>query len=470
VAFTLKVLRCPGLPNEVARVQYGFIRAIVLDSLNPRRFTLLCRGQSSSYGKQSGDFSVLPESALDPAHTLRRFSLASLTQPTVSAELRPLVAALAERYRQVNPGRYPNRLPGCGAYRLKNWDAGHLLTFARKQHWWADTLRPTPFVLQARSPQLQFVILPDEATAALALRRQEIDVLPQLSAREFQRLQASSAQGKLAFYTTTSYEVVTAGFNTRRPTLHDSLTRQALSQLFDPARLLQATQMGQGMLTVGLVHPTDQRYYNDSLSPLAYSPARAQALLRRAGWQRQLAGWVRPNANQLSEHLALTIRYRAGETTFETIALQFKAAAAALAIPVQLRPTESSSLTTALFAGDFDIVVRTMKGTPLSFNYGPILHSRTVHEGNFTKFSNRTNDQLIEAIAAASETSQKRVLLRRFQVLLRQQAPLVPLFFLPYRLATAKQLQHLYPSGIKPGYDAAAMTWLPTSTSNTPAH
>jgi hypothetical protein len=36
------------------------------------------------------------------------------------------------------------------------------------------------------------------------------------------------------------------------------------------------------------------------------------------------------------------------------------------------------------------------------------------------------------------------------------------LFFLPYRLAAARDLQHLYPSGHKPGYAAAAAIWSAT--------
>jgi ABC-type transport system substrate-binding protein len=469
VAFTLKLLRCPGLPNEMAQMQSGFIQAIELDATNPRRFTFICRGQSPEYPKQSGEFPILPEAALDPTHTLRSVSLADFTSSSASARVTPLLQALAQRYQAADPGHHPNRLPGCGPYRLTNWDTSRLLTFARKTHWWADALHPTPFILQARAPHLQFLIISDDATAALALRRREVDVVPQLSAREFRRLQESSARKELAFYSTASHEIAIAGFNTRRSTLHDSLTRQALSRLFDPARLLQATQLGQGLLTVGLVHPSDHRNYNDSLSLLTYSPAQAQALLRQAGWQRQPTGWTRPNARKLPERLALTIRYRAGETTFEMIALQFKAAAAALTIPVELRPTEASLLTKALHAGNFDLYIRTLKGSPSAFNYAPILHSRTVHEGNFTKFSNLANDQLMEAIVAASVPSQQRLLLRRFQVLLRQQAPLVPLFFLPYRLAANKRVQHVYPSAVKPGYNAAAMTWLPVSETQLPA-
>lgn len=460
VVFTLKLLFCPGLPNENRRAQVSFIQDIKLDPINSRRFTFVCRGQAPEFSTESGDFPILSEAAFDPAHVLRRFSIAALAGYSALTKPAPALVALAQRYQQADFGRHPERLPGCGPYRLADWETNHSLTFARKPHWWADGLQPRPFVLQAQLPELQFIIIPDDAAATLALRRHEIDVLPQVSAREFKRLQASpAAQQELAFYSTVSYEVVTAGFNTQRAILHDSLTRQALSRLFDPARLVQATQLGQGLRTVGLVHPSDHRYYHDGLPLLAYSPAQAVALLQRAGWVHQPAGWVRLNDEHLSERLTLTLRYRAGENTFKTIALQFKAAAALLGIPVELRPTEASSMTKTLHEGDFDMYIRMQRGSSFDFNYAAILHSRTVNEGNFTKFGTVTTNRLIEAVASASSPAQKRKLLRRFQVMMQRQMPMVPLFFLPYRLAADRRIEHLYPSKLRPGYSAATITW-----------
>jgi peptide/nickel transport system substrate-binding protein len=314
-------------------------------------------------------------------------------------------------------------------------------------------------VLQARPKKLTYFIIADEATATLALRRHELDVLPQLSARGFKHLQASdSAQQDLSFYAVPSYELLLAGFNTRQPLLHDSLTRQALSRLFDPAGLQKATQLGQGLRTVGLVHPSNRRYYNSSLPLPTYAPQQAVALLQRAGWQRQPTGWVLPSARP-AQPLKLRLRYRADETTFATVALQFRAAAARLGIPVELLPTEPSSLTAALQEGDFDIYVRKVGTTPFTFDFTMLLHTRTIPESNFTKFGSRTTDRLIEAIATSGASAEKRRLLQRFQAMLQQQAPLVPLFFLPYRLATARELKHLHPAGYKPGYYAAAATW-----------
>ncbi|MBJ6143355.1 ABC transporter substrate-binding protein [Hymenobacter sp. BT559] len=457
VAFTLKLIFCPGLPNEKARTQLGFIRDIKLDPTNPRHFTLVCRGQAPEFGFESGEFPILAEDALDSKHSLRQFSLASVATANTAE---PTLAALAARYQQADLEDHSGRLPGCGPYKLAAWKKNQYLTFERKTHWWADSLRPAPLVLQAKPTKLHFSIIKDDATATLALRRHELDVLPQASARDFKRLQALAAtQQRFAFYTTTSYEVVTAGFNTRRPLLRDSLTRQALSRLFDPARLLQATQLGQGQRTVGLVHPNDHRYYASNLPLLAYDLPQAQVLLQRAGWQHRPTGWTRPAAKGQSEHLALALRYRAEDPVFQTIALQFKAAATQLNIPVELRPTESSLLTTALREGDFDMYVRIQKGNPFAFNYASMLHSRNVQEGNFSKFGTPATDRLIEAVATAETPAQKRQLLQRFQVMLQQQAPLVPLFFLPYRLVTDRRLQNVYPSAIKPGYSAPTMTW-----------
>ncbi|MEJ7662552.1 MAG: hypothetical protein WKG07_24785 [Hymenobacter sp.] len=61
LAFTLKLMHCPGLPNESARGQFDFIRQLHVDPADPRHFTLMCRGQAADYQTSSGDFPILPE-------------------------------------------------------------------------------------------------------------------------------------------------------------------------------------------------------------------------------------------------------------------------------------------------------------------------------------------------------------------------------------------------------------------------
>ena len=472
VDFTLKLMFCPGIPNEVARNQYRFIKAVIIDPKNPQRFTLVCHGQALQYIQDSGDFFILPEAALDPRGQLRRFTLAELQNRSVLAPPDSVLQAVAQRYRAADPGHFPSHLPGCGPYQLVKWEKDRYLTFRRKPHWWADQVRPAPFVLQARPQQLDYVIIPDVATATLALRRADIDVYPQMPAREFARLRATpAAKATLNFYSTASYDVVTAGFNTRRPILADALTRQALSRCFDAAGLLQATQLGEGQRTVGIISPNDRPNYNERLALIPFDLNAAAALLRQAGWQRgtgAATGWLRSGPNGTRQQLRLMVRYRTDESLFATVALQFQAAAAELGIPVTLRPTESGAFTMASQAGDFDIYLRTLKGNPFMFNFTPVLHSLGVGAGNLTGYSTPASDRLIEAIAAADSKAHRTQLLHQFQALMQQEAPLVPLFFLSNRIAASRSLTGLRVSSIKPGYTVTTIERAAKQPSSTP--
>ncbi|MFC7667153.1 ABC transporter substrate-binding protein [Hymenobacter humi] len=159
---------------------------------------------------------------------------------------------------------------------LTNWQSGKKTdtsAFAANHGGGPTNCAPRQRCCRRGPSRLDFVIIPDAATATLALRRGDVDVFPQVPAREFARLRASpAASSALNFYSAASYDVVTAGFNTRRPALADSLTRRALSQCFDAAGLLKATQMGGGQRTVGIISPTESVIYNDSLALTPFDP------------------------------------------------------------------------------------------------------------------------------------------------------------------------------------------------------
>ena len=468
VEFSLKLMFCPGLPNENIRNQYRFVQAILMDPKSPKRFTLVCQGQSPEYAQASGDFFIQSEAALDPQGALRRYSLAELQRRPGTAPADASLQAVARQYLAAGATAL-GAWPGCGPYRLTQWKKGRYLRFQRKTNWWADRLQPAPFVLRAKPKQLEFAIIPDAATATLALRGGELDVYPQMPAREFTRLRNSpAAQAGLRFYTALSHDVVMAGFNTRQPILADALTRQALSRCFDAPALLRATQLGTGQRTVGIISPSDRVNYNDSLKLIPFDLDGAADLLRQAGWRRitePAGGWYRPGPGATRQHLQLKVRYRASEEVFATVALQFRAATAELDIPVVLQPTEAGAFSQAVQEGDFDVYVRITKGNPFIFNFIPILHTLGVGAGNTTGFSSPRADRLIEAVAAANGPARRTQLLRRFQALMQQEAPLVPLFFLPTRVAAGRGLTGLHVNSIKPGYSAATIERTATSTS-----
>jgi peptide/nickel transport system substrate-binding protein len=99
-----------------------------------------------------------------------------------------------------------------------------------------------------------------------------------------------------------------------------------------------------------------------------------------------------------------------------------------------------------------------LKGNPFNFNFAPILHSQSVGDGNLTGYSTRASDQLIEAVAVEANPTRKARLLRKLQARLQADAPIVPLFFLPMRIAAARDLTDLHVTGLKPGFAAAAIS------------
>ncbi|RPD50116.1 ABC transporter substrate-binding protein [Hymenobacter sediminis] len=462
VAFTLKVMNAPGLPIERSQATFGFIRDIQLDKQDPRRFTLVCAGQSADRAKISGDFSILPEYALDPQGSLRSVSLPAIGK----SGTQPAVQKFVQRYAALDLARHPERLPGCGPYTLKSWQPGRYLTLRRKAHWWADTLPTPPAELQAFPSQLTYQVIPDAATATLALRRGELDVYAMMPATQFSRLQQSASdKEKLRFYTADSYEFLTVNFNVRRPMLRDALTRQALSHLLNVPALIKATQQGVATPSVGLISPRIKAYYHDSLPLLTFSPTQATTLLGRAKWQRQPDGsWQRPGTGNTPERLQLTISYRAGEPSFETVALQFRSAAAALGIPVQLVAAEQSRLSQQLRAGQFDLAIRNLAGNPFSYDFTPLLHSQGIGVGNMTGFSSPLTDQLIEEIVVATDPAQKARLLRKFQLVMAYERPFTVLYFSKYRIAASRRLGELPVTGLMPGYEAHRIQ-LPTEAS-----
>lgn len=451
VAFTLKVFNCPGLPTEYVRTQYGFILDIELDENNPRRFTLVCRNASQDVINASGDYLILPEYSLDPQGQLRSIPLPLLRTNTLAALRRyPELRKFAQRYRNSSP----EKQPGCGPYTLTAWAKNRYLRLERKANWWAHNIPNAPRWLQAHAAFLDYRVIPDKSTALLALRRGDIDLYPMPPAPDFNRRKQSADTVKFSFQTADSYDMTVVGFNTQRPALRDARTRRALSMLFDVPGLLLATQPGLAYRSVSIINPQDKLAYNDSLPLLPFEPQAAVKLLRQAGWQQKADGAWWQGENQ---QLTLGITYLTGDAAFEAIALQFQAAAKQIGVTIKLQPRDNGLLQQQLLEGNMDLYVRTLSGSPFSYNFIPILHSRGIGIMNHPRFQNAKSDQLMEAVVAESSRPRQARLLRRFQSLLRQESPLVVLYFARYRLIASRRLGMVPAISMRPGYDAMGL-------------
>ncbi|KUG06637.1 ABC transporter substrate-binding protein [Solirubrum puertoriconensis] len=459
VVFSLKVITCPGLPNESLRNTLSFVQDVQLDAQNPRRFTLVCRGYAPEYRTTSGDFPVLPEYLLDPDSLLRQVPLGRLLGGDTTLAKTTAVQAFQQRFNDAAQWRDPRVVRGSGAYQLVSWQVGQRVVLERKPKWWGDALENAAPPLVANPRRLEFHVVPNAATALLAMRRGELDVYPNMPGPDFEQLRKTDS-ANFHLYSPASYRVVVMEVNTQQAALKEASTRQALAMLVDAQRLMQATQFGLGQRSTSLINPREKWVYHDSLPLRPYSPQNAAALLRQAGWQRGRTGWTRAN-----QTLTPRLFYAAGDRTYETIALLLQQAAREIGLTVSLQPTEAGKLSELRREGQFDLCLRTLYGNPFSYDLRPLLHTGSIGEGgvNRTRFGNDASDRLLDKIVSTEDSTQKVRLLHKLQTVLYQQTPMVALFFEPNRLAVAKRFGNVRPSGLEPGYDLSAFTLLPAA-------
>lgn len=452
VIASFKFLLAPRVPAEQERP--GLTPLLAVEA-NPAtgEVRFLTSNLNPAYAGTLGDIPILAEAVLDPTRSLRAFSLVELRRAAG-----PAGAALdrvATHYLALRPEREPGHLAGCGPYQLVQWQTDQLLRFQRKPHWWgARLVRPLPSLL-ARPRELDYVVLPDATAAGLALRRGEIDVFPNVPSALYEKMDHSGpARAQLTLHTTSSYEVFTLCYNTSRPALADAPTRRALARLVNAAQLNQATQLGEGLLTAGLLRPTDARAAT-GLAPRGFSPEATARELGRAGWQRTAAGWQRGG---VLLHLRLT--YPSGNQLYEAAALQLRAAAAGIGLPIEPQPLEASVAFERARVGDYDLFFQTIKETPFGVDLRNLLSRAAIGEENFSRFGTPATDALLERIAQAPAPRQGQLLVQ-LQQLVYEQVPLQPLFFTPLRVAANRQLNGLYLNPMRPGYLANAAYWRP---------
>ncbi|MGV3639999.1 MAG: ABC transporter substrate-binding protein [Adhaeribacter sp.] len=458
VIFSLKVIHSPGLQNQRLKSFFGFIQDVRPDAGNPRRFTLVCGKYIPEEILQVEQFAVLPEYLVDPRGLLRPFSYRQLSQQADSLAQVPALQAFATWFNSDRFTRNKDFLKGSGGYELRDWQTGQYVSLQKKQGWWGDQVKPALPYLTAKPESIVFRVIPDNATALLALRNAQLDVLADLPVAAYQQLARDSAfTRQYQLFTPATYDFTYLGLNARSPKLADARTRQALAHLLDVDKIMQATQNGFATRTIGPIHPDDPRNYNRQLKPYAYDTARAQALLQAAGWQKQSTGW-RKNIRGRWVPLSLTLNYKAGNTEFENIALIFQQAAASIGIPVSIQPVEGLLLTNNLKNHQFELFLRYLSGNPFFFNFKPILHTESAvpDGGNYTGFGTPESDRLIDQINLTDDAATRARLLQRLQLILHQESNLVFLYFNKDRLAVHKRFTNLKVSGIKPGYDLSA--------------
>ncbi len=173
---------------------------------------------------------------------------------------------------------------GSGPWKFVSWSHDDLLVFARNDAWWGP---------RALEDTLRVRIIPEVFTQGAEYEAGRLSVVevPAGESARWETTHAAELQHRPAM------RAIYVAINTRRGALADVRVRRALNYAVNMPAILDRVMHGRGVLAAGSI-PPGLNGYDSTRSRYAYDPAKARALLAKAGHAAglKLQLWRTPTA------------------------------------------------------------------------------------------------------------------------------------------------------------------------------
>jgi peptide/nickel transport system substrate-binding protein len=242
----------------------------------------------------------------------------------------------------VNTSDYMQLPVGAGPFRYKRWSRGDSVE-----------LEPNPYYFrgQPKLTKIVYRIIPNQQTAATALRTGDIDLFPYTTKDD-----ADALKDVPGIHTTVLPGARNAlvMFNVTSPVVRDHAVREALRAGLNRASIVARSYRGGAELDESLVSNDDPGYLH--IPTVAFDRTHAAALLDAAGWKPGPDGIRVKNGTRLTINLVAG----AGSASVDQILELIRADWAAIGVDVQTRRYQASILFDSdakvgiLMSGKFD--------------------------------------------------------------------------------------------------------------------
>lgn len=306
---------------------------------------------------------------------------------------------------------------GTGPWVLAETRLGERDRFVRNERYWGG--RPAYDAIDVQ-------VIPDPNTRAIAFETGGIDLIygteGPVSPDTFARWRAS---GTVTARLSAPFETVALALNTRSGPTADLAVRQAINHAVD-----------KDMMIAAILHDTQTRadalfapnvpYADIGLTPYAYDPARAAALLEAAGWARD-GGGVRKRAG---EPLAVELAFVGSDAVSKSIAEIVQADLARIGIGVSLVGEEESSIDARQRDGRFGMIFNRTWGAPYdphAFVSAMRVPSHADYQAQLGLPDKADIDARIGAALVSTDEAARRELYRQILTRLHEAAVYLPL-------------------------------------------
>lgn len=200
--------------------------------------------------------------------------------PALSATFNMILPKHLLEGKDINTSDFGRHPVGTGPYRFVEWKTAQSITLEANPDYWEGKPHVRRFVLR---------IIPDSASCFLSLLKGETDAVGawtsgSLTAEQYVR-QATTDKFTKRFHKFQSdqFEYVFIGWNLDNPLFKDKDVRTALALAVDRDAIIQNVTYGLAKPCTGPFVPISWAC-DPSVKPLPFDPAKAKALLAKAGW------------------------------------------------------------------------------------------------------------------------------------------------------------------------------------------
>ncbi|CAM4134041.1 ABC transporter substrate-binding protein [Roseateles saccharophilus] len=309
----------------------------------------------------------------------------------------------AQLLKAGRPQRIAQQPVGTGPFQLKSFRQDAVIRYVKHPGWWRRDERP-------RADQLVFAITPDANVRAQRLKRDECDIAAPVGPAELAELKKAPA---IKLVTAPGMNVGILAYNTRRPALARPEVRQALDMAIDKAAILRTVYGDAGVIASSPI-PAANWAHDETLRPTPHDPARARALLEKAGvLPLNLTLWAMPVV-------------RAYNPNGQLMAQMIQADWAKVGVTARIVTYEWGEYLRRIDAGEHDAALSGWYGDPEPANTAGQLAC-----GAFsgTSWCNPVYDKLLAEARQALKREDRKPLYARAQRLAMQELPWSPIAY-----------------------------------------
>ncbi|WP_046213107.1 ABC transporter substrate-binding protein [Paenibacillus wulumuqiensis] len=317
---------------------------------------------------------------------------------------------------------------GTGPFVFKEWKRSDSITLDKNPNYWQKGLPKVDQVI-VRS-------IPDNTARFNALQNGEIDLMEDLSPDNLATLESNPDLQK---FNRPPFNVAYLGFNTTKKPFDDPKVRVALNHAVDKKGIIDAFFAGQAEPAVNPIPPTLWGY-NKEIEDYPFDLAKAKQLLADAGYpngiDQELTFYAMPVSRPYMPD---------GRKVAEVIQASF----AQIGVKVSIQSPEWATYLDDLSKGEKDdlfIIGWTGdNGDPDNFFY-PLLDKDSIGGNNYSQYVSEPLHKLL--VQAQQETDQdaRAKLYEQAQVIIKEDAPWVPLVHSTPLLAATSKLKGYTPS------------------------